>query len=315
MSLPFSTTGTISITLLVITMPLFIFAVSLLGNAIERAKEEKTKAKEQQRKDAEVKITDIENKIKEAKKTRDTTGLLAELEELKRKKEQSKTQLKRIQKKYSLLEFKKCVLYPGGFFILAIILNELAQIYFKVSTVFWIGSIFAIVNGGYRLCQCLILAQEVAITSEEFQTKKLVEAFREALSLHEKAKLIELYLKFRGITFPYTCKKNTKIKLDFQVGIKKGAIARKTEVWFYVPDGFGLISPAEANSWPQSEDFVVPKIRTVCKELGDISKGIAIPESIIIMSPNISGDYLLMYKLYAEGYSGDREQVKIVVTD
>ncbi|NVM56096.1 MAG: hypothetical protein HWN66_20535 [Candidatus Helarchaeota archaeon] len=311
MSLPFSTTNTIAITLLAIIIPLFILAVSLLGNAIERAKEEKTKTEEEQRKDTDAKISNIENKIGEARETGDTTELETELEKLKQSKKESEAQIKKIQKKYSLLEFKKSVLHPGGFFILAIILNELAQIYFKVSTVFWVGSILAIVKGSYRLCRCLILAQEVAVTSEEFQTKKLVEAVRSALDLHDKAKLAELELSFMGIDFPHKCKKDTEIKIMFRVLLKKGIVARKSIVYFFIPDGFEPIYPGE--SWRQPKEASLPNIRTISVELGDINVGIGTPGMIKIRTPKISGEYELIYHLCAEGYYGQREKVGIIV--
>lgn len=315
MSLPFSTTGTIAIALLAIIIPLFILAISLLGNAIERAKEEKTKAEEQESKDTEARISDIENKIKEAKETGDTTELETELGKLKRTKKEAEAEIKRIQKKYSLLEFKKCVLYPGGFFILAIILNELAQIYFKFTTVFWVGSILAIVKGSYRLCRCLILAQKIATTSEEFQTRKLTEAVRKALASHDKAKSVELGIAFKDIEFPYTCKKNTEIKLDLRLWLNQGLVAREMVIWFFIPDGFELISPDEINRWRQPDDFLIPNIRTVKIGVGNLNIGLTYSKSIKIKCPNIPGEYLLMYSLHSEGYSGPREQVKIIVTD
>jgi len=316
MFLPFSTTSTIAIALLTITIPLFIFTVSLLGNAIERAKEEKSKTQEEQRKDFEAKITDIENKVKKAKKTGDSTELETQLEKLKQSKRESEAQIEKIKKKYSLLEFKKCVLYPGSFFLSAIVLNEVAKICemnIILSIVFWIPSIVAIGIGAYRLGWCLILAQEIAVTSEEFQTRRFVEAFRKALSLHDKAKLVELRLTFKNIDFPYTCEKNTEIKLDFRLNLKQGLVAREVEVWFFIPDGFGLISPN--HSWSQDSDFVVPNVKTVSVKISEVNIGIYRSGGIKIRSPNIPSEYLLMYSLHAEGYSSGREQVKIIVTD
>jgi len=68
MFIPFSITSTIAITFLGIMIPFFVFAVTLLGNAIERAKEE-------ERKDFDIKINDIENRIKAAKETGNITEL------------------------------------------------------------------------------------------------------------------------------------------------------------------------------------------------------------------------------------------------
>jgi hypothetical protein len=314
MSLPFSTTTTIAITLLAVTIAVFVLAVSLLGNAIERAKEEKTKAEEQERKDTEARISGIENKIKEVKETGNIAKLETELGKLKRTKKEAEAEIKRIQKKYSLLEFKKCVLYPSCFFLSAIVLNEVAKIY-EMDTEFsiasWVLSIILMGIGVYRLRLCLILAQEVSVTSEEFQTKKLVEAVRNALDLQEKGKLAELELSFRRINFPHKCKKDTEIEIMFWVSLKKGIVARRSKVYFFIPDGFEPIYPSE--SWRLPEDASLPNIRVISVELGDIDIGLRTGGMIKIRTPKISGEYELMYNLYAEGYYSQGEKVGIIV--
>ena len=181
MAIPFETTSTISITLLSVIVPFFIFAITLLGNAIEKAKEEESKIKKQEQENFNNQIKDIENKIKTSKETGDSTELEKQLEKLKKNREKSNIQLKNTQKKYSLLNFKKSVVFPGSFFILAILFNESAKIYMessKISISLWILAVVAISTGIYRLCQSLRLVQEVGITSEEFQTKKFTHAFK-----------------------------------------------------------------------------------------------------------------------------------------
>jgi ABC-type multidrug transport system fused ATPase/permease subunit len=315
--IPFAITSTIGITLLSVIVPFFIFAVTLLGNAIERAKEEESKTKEQERKDFEIKINDIENKIKAAKETGDSSELEKQLEELKKNKKKFNVQLKNIQRKYSLLKFKESVVFPGGFFILSILLNEVAKIYEKSTTIgiyLWLLAVIAIAVGIYRLCQALILVQEVGIASEELQIKKFAQAIKIALVAHEKEKEEELSIEFREINFPYTCTANYELEINFRVKLKKGKIARKVEVWIYIPNGFVLVSPSEDKSWRQGNDFVVPNIRTVKINLSDISIGPYTPGSLKVRVPNVAGEYFLMYSLRAEGYSGSREQVKIIVT-
>jgi len=181
-----------------------------------------------------------------------------------------------------------------------------------VTILLWLLSVSAIIVGIYRLCRCLLLVQEVSIASEEFQTKKLVEAFKTALKLHEKEKEEELSIEFRD-TFPYTCSRNTELEINFLVWLKKGKIARQAEVWFYVPDGFGLISPSEEKSWRQNNNFIVPNIRTIKINLGNISTGPSTPGSLKIKSPNVAGKYFLMYLLLAEGYFSSRKQIEVIV--
>lgn len=60
--MPLPIINTISFTLIGVIIPVFIFAVTLLGNAINKAQQEENKAKEQDKKDFELKITDLENK-------------------------------------------------------------------------------------------------------------------------------------------------------------------------------------------------------------------------------------------------------------
>ena len=59
----FSIISTFSLILLGLLIPLFVFSVTLLGNAAERAKSEENEARKKQKKDFEIKINDTQNKI------------------------------------------------------------------------------------------------------------------------------------------------------------------------------------------------------------------------------------------------------------
>ncbi len=116
--MPLPIINTLSFTLFAIIFPVFIFTVTLLGSAIHQTKLEESKAKEQQKIDYELKINDMENKIKEAKKTGDTSELETELSTILENKKEFENQIKKINKKYSLIQFKEAVIFPGFFFIL-----------------------------------------------------------------------------------------------------------------------------------------------------------------------------------------------------
>lgn len=314
----YETTTSLNLVLIAAIITVFIFAVTLLGNVIERAREEKTETKRQKHKDFEIKINDIENKVKTAKEKGDPDKLIKELQrqlrELKKNREKFDKQLKQIQNKYSLLRFKQSVIYPGRFFIFSISLNEFAKIYIdniEISITLWISSVIAIGIGIYRMCRCLLLVQEISAVSEEFQAKRLVQALITALDSREKKKEEELSISFQEISFPHTCSQNTELRIPFRVILEKGKIARRVRVWFFIPDGFELIAPK--TSWPQSSNFIVPNIRTVKIELGDVSIGPWKPGSLRIRTPDTAGDYFLMYTLYAEGYRSARDQLKITV--
>lgn len=316
---PFSLTTSISIALLSVIIPFFIFAVTLLGNTIDRKKDEETRIKEQERNEFDAQISDLQNRINAAKESGKSDDLEIKLKEIQDKKKKFTSQVKKNQKKYSLLKFRESVLFPGGLFLLAILINEAAKIYSGyniLSFLLWIISLLAIFSGVYRMCKCLILIEEVVILSEELQTKRLSQSWISALTTIEKEKQEELNLQFKDITFPYVCEKNTDLIINFRVKIAKGKIAKKAHVWFYIPDGFELISPPEndtKNVWRQKNDHKPPLIRTVNIDLGDVSIGPAVPRYLKIKTPSTEGEYIIVYTLYAEGYSSDKQQVKIIV--
>ena len=311
--MPFNFIISISNTLIGISVAVFVFAVTLLGDAIERARKEESKAKDAERKEYELKINNLENKIKLAKESGDPKSLKIELQVLLKNKENFEDLLKKIQHKYSLLTFKKCVIFPVAFFIIAILLSEIGNIYQinYISFLAWLLSLFSIVVGSKRISESLILVEEISSTSEEVKHGKLIMAFKSALTAHEKDKEIELTLSFRDIEFPHECDKNSEITIKFGVELQKGNFAKNAKVYFYIPDGFVLINPPELKSWRQNSKFVVPNIRTIKNELGDINVGLITRSFITINAPDSNGEYFVFYTLLADGYCSEKKKIGI----
>lgn len=314
--MPLPIINTISFTLLGVTIPVFIFAVTLLGNAINKAQQEENKAKEQEEKDFELKITDLENKINAAKETRNSSQLESQLKIILADRKKFNKQVKTIRNKYSLIELKKCILFPASFFILSILTNEITSVYFSppaIAPIFWILSVSFLSIGIFRLFKSLSLIQEVSVSSEELQMKKMTEAFSIALEAHDKKKQEELAITFRDIDFPYKAKPDEELTINFRVGLKKGRIVGNVAVWFFVPEEFGLISPAVDKSWRQGSDFVPPNIRTVKVEIGRVSIGPYTPRTLKIKCPHAEGEYFLLYKIYGDGCESEKTEAKIII--
>lgn len=304
----------LAVALLSVSVPVFIFIITLLGNAIERAKNEEDKVRDQQLKDFELKITDMDNKIKALKDSGDSTQLGRLVKEFGIMQKEHAQQLNRIKSKYSALEFKNCVLVPGGLFLFAILCFELVTKNIISPYILWLLSIISMVMGVYKLCICLKLAQEISKSSEENNMKHMTEAFKNAMIAVRDETAEELDITFKN-KFPLKCKINEDISINYKATLNKGKIAHDTEVWFFVPDGFQLIDPPEKDAWRQGEDFVIPNIRTIKIKIGNIRKHTSIPSSIKIKAPSLSGNYYIMYRLASDEYQSDREKLKVKVEE
>lgn len=314
--MPLPIVNTISFTLLGVIVPVFIFAVTLLGSAITKAQQEESKAKGQEKKDFDLKITDLENKIKAAKETGDSSGLETQLKEILANRKKFDRQLKAIRRKYSLIGLKGSILFPASFFILSILSNEITTVYSSpaiIAPISWLLSLSFLSAGIFRLLQSLSLVQEISVSSEELQMKKMAEAFSVALEVHDEKKQEELVITFKDINFPYKGNPEEELTIHFRVSLKKGRMVDNVAVWFYVPDEFVLISPPERDSWRQAQDFVVPNIRTVKVAIGRVSIGPYTSGKLKIKCPQTEGDYFLMYKIFGDGYVSERSDAKIIV--
>jgi ABC-type multidrug transport system fused ATPase/permease subunit len=306
----------IALTLLGVTIPFFIFAITLLGNAIERAKQEEKETKEQQQKDFELKINDLENKIKALKESGDSTQLEKQLKEFKATQKKYSSNIKGIKRKYEKLSFRNSILIPSSLFIISIIFSDISKFSIispNLAIIFWFLALISLGLGIYSICMSLLLVQEISASSDELQQRKMSEAFKAALIAFEKEKELTLSFEFIDISFPLKCKKSTDITIKFRMSLLKGEIARKAETWFYIPDGFILIHPDESKAWRQGSDFDVPNIRTVKCEHGDIRRGIYSGRWIKFRTPDIPGEYYIMYFATAEGCILSREKILLVV--
>ncbi len=169
MTWPYQTISTLAITLLGLTIPLFLFATTLFGKAIQIAGEKDEKGKKEEQKELQ-KLIDA---IRSGAANDDLKGISTELREKQRKLSELNKDLDKIQWKYFLLLTpKRSVLFPAGFFIGAIMLNEVARMcQMKGESVLayrflWSLSFFSILVGARRICQCLTLIHKISISPD-----------------------------------------------------------------------------------------------------------------------------------------------------
>ncbi len=307
----------IAVTFLAVTIPVFIFAVTLLGSAVARAQQEEERRKEEQRKDLDLKIQDLQNKINALKESGDSSQLEAQLKQFNDAKKKFSKELVDIRRKYSRLEFNQCVTIPGSLFLVSAMLAQTSKLITvsEVSFIVWLLAAITLGWGLYRLSLSLILVQEISLSSQELQHKKMTEAFKAALHAFEQERQAQLKITIVSPVFPHKCKPDSEIRIQTRTGLTKGRVAHNVEIWFYVPDGFGLVNPPENKAWRQASDFVVPNIRTVKFELNSIRFGPYTPNVLVLKAPSIAGKYTLMYRADADEVTLGRENLGEILVE
>lgn len=173
-------------------------------------------------------------------------------------------------------------------------------------------SLPALAFGCYRIYQSLRAVQSVAVTTEEAQHKRMVEAFAVALDQHEEARRPALRLEFREKEPPFSFKCDTEEIIKVRVILAKGDVARKAEAWFFAPEGFDF---PEVAKWNQDKDFTtLPGALTTRFELGDMKRLIYETRNLKIKAPPKAGKFRLFYELTCEGFNSKREEFVVQVT-
>jgi len=294
--------------LLAIIVAVYVLAVSLLGRAIEEAGREKRQILQ---KEAE----ELDDQIKKMREELAHTEAAVAMEEIKRKlneygKNRSKTQkaLKRADEKYRPLAVTGSVLWPGAFFVLALLLAGGARYTTTTATMTWAASVLwglslpLLAYGGYLVYQSLRVIQNVAITSEETQQKKMVEALRTALGLHDESKRPIVELRFEEGLTPLKITKGSVVELHMTLGLERGDVARNVEVFFMSKEAFEF---PDSSTWYRSKQLAfLPGALSTKVKFGDIISNMSYHESLKVKPPPQAGNFRLWYISCCEGFLG-----------
>jgi hypothetical protein len=309
--------------LLAIVITIFVFAVSLLGKALETAAEsEKKKLAERRYKNAR-EMAAIREKIRKAERRGQLSrGLIRqlqkELKKLEKRDEKDEKELGRIRGAPTLLTVRGGVVPCGSCLLAAAVLTGIAWYLSTIknfnlgySVFTWILGIAAISYTTYRIYHCLKVIEDVAIISEEATLRKQVEALKVAERELEEEKRPKLVLFFEGEEPPFHIKSGAQKKIEISVAVIQGDIARKSMAMFFAPPGF---------EFPKMTTWVQPKYKDIvggytCTEieLGDVRRGVNQPGHINIKTPSGSGRLTLYYKLTGEGFDSGYKEFEIIV--
>lgn len=309
---------TIATVLLTTAPTVFIFSVTLLGNAIEKSEQEENAARENDKAFIQKKISElVEPSVEKAKKDGNTSALTDQLSELKKQQIDADKKIKAIKKKYSRIDLKNTVLYPCASFILLITAGLLARSlhekFLLVDSLVLI-QLLALIYGGYKIYGSLRLVQEISANKKESEHyDRLRETFTLALNEHEQAKKSEVSLTFIDKAFPLNVAASAELSMGFRVSLKKGSSVKNLSVWFFIPDEFELILPPEDKSWRQASDYSLPNIRTVKVEIGTLNSGVYQSGTLKIKTPASTGKYLLRYNVHGDDYTGLPKDLTLLV--
>jgi hypothetical protein len=309
--------------LLAIVITVFVFAVSLLGRALEAAAEsEKKKLGERRDKNAR-EMAAIRRKISKAeRKGQVSKGLIRklqkELKKLEERDEKDEKELGKIRKAPKLLTVKGGVVPCGGCLLAALVLSGSAwyvsdiQIFDGVIPVLiWIPGLAAVGYTISRIYQCLKVIEGVAITSEEAALKRTVEAFKIAQKELEEEKKPGLELEFKGKEFPLHVKADSEVKLPLELFIHKGEFAEDVAVHICAPPGFSF--PKE-DTYTLDSDYDYPNY--IC--LGWILTsrligGLQMARTITIKSPPSKGSFKIVYYIFCRGFRSKATEREVIV--
>lgn len=304
----------LALALLAILITIFVFAVSLLGRAMEAAaKTEKEKLLE--RKENNVKAMEaIKKKIDEAE-GQIPKGLTKQLEKLEKADGEFDRELAKIRKAPELLTVKGGVAPPASYLLGALILSAgawgLSDMQNFVPVTFWILGLAAIVYSIFRIYRSLKVIESVAVTSEEAALKRTVEAFKIAQKALEEERKPELALKFEGKLPPFHMKAGSELTLDFHLDLVKGEEAIEPRVYFLAPPGFSF--PGRKEYKQRADHPYIPNYITTVIKLTDVPSMLVSPGSVVLKAPFEANTFSLFYQIVCKGFSPARLKFEVVV--
>lgn len=312
----------LALAVLAILITIFVFAVSLLGRALEVASKEQEKTTREQKDAAEKEIAAIQKQISNLRKKgridkEKLEELEAKLKQLRKQDERFEKKLSRIGKAPQLLTVKGGVLPPASWLLGALILTAgawgLSETQNFVPVTLWILSLSAIGYSILRIYRSLRVIESVAITSEAESERRLAGAVKAALIEVEEERKTKLALLFEDEQPPFHIEAGAQMTIKFELSLTQGDLARKPKVYFFAPSDFDF--PSE-RTWLQYKAVTtVGGYITSVVELAECRRGITPVTQIVLKAPSDQGNFSLMYRVTCEGFASDLKQFEVVVEE
>lgn len=321
MGIVYQLTFFLALGLLATVVTIFVFAVSLLGRAIEVAAKEQEKTTKDQKDAIEIEIAKILKQISSLRKKKSIGKELQELEKrlkkLRKQDEEFARKLGRIVKAPELLTVKGGIVPTASYILGALILSGVAYYLFTIENLLWLIHVLIWILGfaaiGYsifRIYQSLKVIESIAITSEEAALKRTIESFKTAQKELEEEKKPKLVLTFTGKQPPFHVKADTEMSLSLKLSLRKGEFAENITVFVSAPPGFDFPG-RDTSSLPPDHDY--PNYVVMRWELERLIGRMLIRTTITIKSPPTVGSFNIVYWIFCKGYESKPTEVEVIV--
>ncbi len=303
--------------LVAVVITIFVFAVSLLGRAMETATNSEkviiAKRKAVNMEQMEV----IKKEIEDAKANGGLPGgLTRKLNKLLKRDREFEKELSTTRKAPELLTVKGGVVHPVAFLgtalALTIIASRLSSI--GISTmpdIIWGLGVAAIIYGGYRIYRTLKVVEGVAIPSEEAAFRRMIDALkRTQVELEEERKPI-LHLHFKDKSFPLHIKADTEEHLIMDLSLLKGDCAENVAVHICAPPGFKF---SVKNTYTLGSEHDCPNYECMVWDLKRmVIPGVSYTETAIFKTPSTKGNYKIRYWVFCKGLQAPPTELEVIV--
>ena len=307
--------------LLAIVITVYVFAISLLGRAMEAAvRREHEKLAERKKNNAEEMVS-IKKDIEEAEDSGQIPkGLIRKLKKLEKIDRKFGKELDKIRRAPELLTVNGGVIPAGIPLLVAIILSGIAGYFWYLYTIgifiwidpvfFWIAGLVAILYSIFRIYCSIKVIESVAITSEEAALKLTVEAYKIAQHELEDERRPEIGIKLIDKSFPISAKANSEVLLYFGLNLSKGEFAEDIGVYICLPQGFDF--PGHDTTVTDS-DHEYPNYILTEWVLTKALKGMVYRRSINIKTPPTAGRYNIVFYKLCKGFAAGPVEEEIIV--
>lgn len=325
MGVVYQLTFFLALGILAIVTTIFVFAISLLGRAIEVASKEQEKATREQKNATENEITKIQKQIsalmKKERIGRELKELEKKLKQLRKQDKKFEKKLRRIETAPELLRVKGAVIHPSIFLGIALTLVGVAWYLssIKIPTVpiiIWGLGLAAIGYSIYRIYCSLKVVESVAITSEEAALRREIEAYKIAQKELEEERTPVLALlfettKFELMKYPLHVKANSELDLILRLRMLQGNYAEEVEVHLAVPHDFSF--PNEGHITALSPDTGFVDYIDFVWERGEVKRGMTYRKGLTIKMPTKTGNYNFVYWIFGRGFYTDPTELEVIV--
>lgn len=321
-------TAFFAISLIAITVTIYVLGVSLLGRAIKQATQAKLQVEMEKAAIEKTQQEEMRTKLNDKNTKYDEKQRAEMMQKLKKHEKESKKYKKKMQKIENgpfLLTVKGGVILPGtiqiiGFFtiLLAINLTELLKnrLLFETITIphiVWLFGLSLLFVSIFHIIKTLTEIQNIAIESEQQAHKKTIAAFVEALKEREDQSKPVLKLELLN-ELPVRIVKGNTHTLKFGLYLSKGESAHKVDVMFFS-------SPEDGFEFPGSHTIVqpttspLPYFLTTQIKWEEVIDALKEGFELNIKAPQKTGDHSIWYRISCRGFSGSYEFIEIHVID